>query len=55
MSLSQALEHVKSRRQQASPNAGFILQLEDYEKSLRGALLYTFFLSNPYLFYSLSA
>ncbi|KAH7522383.1 hypothetical protein FEM48_Zijuj07G0132500 [Ziziphus jujuba var. spinosa] len=35
MSLSQALDHVKSRRQQASPNAGFISQLEDYEKSLR--------------------
>ncbi|XP_030515622.1 dual specificity protein phosphatase 1-like [Rhodamnia argentea] len=36
MSLSQALEHVKSRRPQASPNSGFIAQLQDYEKFLRG-------------------
>ncbi|XP_054808008.1 dual specificity protein phosphatase 1 isoform X2 [Prosopis cineraria] len=37
MSLSQALEHVKSRRPTASPNLGFIRQLEDFEKSLQGA------------------
>ncbi|KAK3440884.1 hypothetical protein EUGRSUZ_B01141 [Eucalyptus grandis] len=36
MSLSQALEHVKSQRPQASPNSGFISQLEDYEKFLQG-------------------
>ncbi|KAL3749196.1 hypothetical protein ACJRO7_010312 [Eucalyptus globulus] len=35
MSLSQALEHVKSQRPQASPNSGFISQLEDYEKFLQ--------------------
>ncbi|KAM0985125.1 hypothetical protein ACFX13_012658 [Malus domestica] len=34
MSISQALEHVKSRRPQASPNAGFISQLESFERSL---------------------
>uniref|UniRef100_A0A2P2JH78 protein-tyrosine-phosphatase n=1 Tax=Rhizophora mucronata TaxID=61149 RepID=A0A2P2JH78_RHIMU len=36
MSLSQALEHVKSRRPQAGPNAGFISQLQEFEKSLQG-------------------
>ncbi|XP_056161705.1 dual specificity protein phosphatase 1-like isoform X2 [Syzygium oleosum] len=36
MSLSQALEHVKSRRRQASPNSGFISQLQEYEKFLQG-------------------
>ncbi|KAJ0093331.1 hypothetical protein Patl1_25449 [Pistacia atlantica] len=36
MSLSQALEHVKSRRPQAAPNAGFILQLQEFEKCLQG-------------------
>ncbi|KAG2727415.1 hypothetical protein I3843_01G151900 [Carya illinoinensis] len=35
MSLSQALEHVKSRRPLASPNSGFISQLTDFEKSLQ--------------------
>ncbi|XP_056174961.1 dual specificity protein phosphatase 1-like isoform X3 [Syzygium oleosum] len=35
MSLSQALEHVKSRRRQASPNSGFISQLQEYEKFLQ--------------------
>ncbi|KAJ7980114.1 putative Dual specificity protein phosphatase [Quillaja saponaria] len=35
MSLSQALEYVKARRPQACPNAGFISQLEDFEKSLQ--------------------
>ncbi|RXH70496.1 hypothetical protein DVH24_013242 [Malus domestica] len=36
MSVSQALEHVKSRRPQASPNAGFISQLQSLERSLSG-------------------
>ncbi|KAL4398154.1 hypothetical protein HN51_002759 [Arachis hypogaea] len=36
MSLSEALQHVKSRRPLASPNPGFIRQLEDFEKSLQG-------------------
>ncbi|XP_040996150.1 dual specificity protein phosphatase 1 [Juglans microcarpa x Juglans regia] len=35
MSLSQALEHVKSKRPQAAPNSGFISQLRDFEKSLQ--------------------
>ena len=30
--VSQALAHVKSKRPQAAPNAGFILQLQDLEK-----------------------
>ncbi|KAM5569281.1 dual specificity protein phosphatase 1-like [Rosa sericea] len=34
MSLSEALEHVRSRRPQASPNAGFMSQLQDFERSL---------------------
>ncbi|OWM74209.1 dual specificity protein phosphatase 1B-like isoform X2 [Punica granatum] len=34
MSLSQALEHVKQRRPQASPNIGFIQQLQDFQNSL---------------------
>ncbi|KAI4373967.1 hypothetical protein MLD38_012022 [Melastoma candidum] len=34
MRLPQALEHVKRRRPQAAPNNGFILQLEDFERSL---------------------
>ncbi|KAM1086862.1 hypothetical protein EV1_012484 [Malus domestica] len=41
MSISQALEHVKSRRPQASPNAGFISQLESFERSLCGGLILT--------------
>ncbi|CAH8314339.1 unnamed protein product [Eruca vesicaria subsp. sativa] len=36
MSLNQALEHVKSIRPVACPNAGFIKQLQDLEKSLQG-------------------
>lgn len=36
MSLSQALGHVRSKRTQAAPNSGFMSQLRDYEKSLRG-------------------
>lgn len=39
MSLSQAMGHVKSRRPQAAPNAGFLLQLQELEKSLQGSLL----------------
>ncbi|KAK9288009.1 hypothetical protein L1049_016454 [Liquidambar formosana] len=35
MSLSQALEHVKRQRPQASPNSGFILQLQNFEKALQ--------------------
>ncbi|XP_010532705.1 PREDICTED: dual specificity protein phosphatase 1 isoform X1 [Tarenaya hassleriana] len=36
MTLSQALQHVKSKRPVASPNAGFIKQLEELEKLLLG-------------------
>lgn len=36
MTLAQALQHVKSKRPVASPNAGFIRQLQDLEKSMRG-------------------
>ena len=36
MSLSQALELVKSKRPIACPNGGFIAQLEKFEKSLLG-------------------
>ncbi|KAF8401640.1 hypothetical protein HHK36_012586 [Tetracentron sinense] len=36
MSLSQALDHVKSKRPQAAPNSGFMLQLQNFEESLRG-------------------
>ncbi|OMO85361.1 hypothetical protein COLO4_21655, partial [Corchorus olitorius] len=35
MSLSKALEHVKRRRPQASPNSGFLLQLQHFEKTLQ--------------------
>ncbi|XP_050240434.1 dual specificity protein phosphatase 1 [Quercus robur] len=35
MNLSQALEHVKTKRPRAGPNSGFITQLQDYEKSLQ--------------------
>lgn len=38
MRLSEALGHVKSKRPQAGPNSGFISQLQDFEKSLQGAL-----------------
>ncbi|PQQ06371.1 dual specificity protein phosphatase 1 isoform X1 [Prunus yedoensis var. nudiflora] len=34
MNLSQALEHVKSRRPQAAPNSGFISQLQSFERAL---------------------
>ena len=47
MSLSQAMEHVKSRRPRAGPNSGFISQLQDFEKSLKGA---PFLLHYLYLF-----
>ncbi|XWS09026.1 hypothetical protein CRYUN_Cryun40dG0050600 [Craigia yunnanensis] len=36
MGLSQALEHVKSKRPLAAPNSGFIGQLKELEKSLQG-------------------
>ncbi|KAA8527555.1 hypothetical protein F0562_034730 [Nyssa sinensis] len=36
MSVSQALEHVKSKRPLAGPNPGFMLQLQNFEKSLQG-------------------
>ncbi|XP_021757100.1 dual specificity protein phosphatase 1-like isoform X2 [Chenopodium quinoa] len=36
MTLSQALEYVRSKRRQASPNAGFLQQLQKYEQSLQG-------------------
>ncbi|XP_038708411.1 dual specificity protein phosphatase 1-like [Tripterygium wilfordii] len=35
MSLSQAMEHVKSIRPRAGPNVGFMKQLQDFEKSLQ--------------------
>ncbi|XVF28914.1 hypothetical protein REPUB_Repub15cG0073700 [Reevesia pubescens] len=35
MNLSQALEHVKSKRSLAAPNSGFIRQLKKLEKSLQ--------------------
>ncbi|KAE8698092.1 hypothetical protein F3Y22_tig00110602pilonHSYRG00119 [Hibiscus syriacus] len=37
MSLSQALEHVRSKRPSAAPNPGFILQSKEFEKYLQGA------------------
>ncbi|XVF65058.1 hypothetical protein PTKIN_Ptkin09bG0216000 [Pterospermum kingtungense] len=37
LSLSQALEHVKSKRPLAAPNSGFIQQLKELEKSLQAA------------------
>lgn len=36
MNLTQALEHVKSRRPQAAPNIGFMVQLKDFETALQG-------------------
>ncbi|KAL8515333.1 hypothetical protein ACS0TY_014153 [Phlomoides rotata] len=39
MRLSEALEYVKRKRPCISPNAGFMLQLQTYERSLRGANL----------------
>ncbi|PWA38896.1 dual specificity protein phosphatase 1 [Artemisia annua] len=36
MSLSEALDLVKSKRSVASPNSGFMLQLQNYEKCLGG-------------------
>ncbi|XP_002517161.2 dual specificity protein phosphatase 1 isoform X3 [Ricinus communis] len=38
LSLTQALQHVKSTRPQAAPNSGFISQLRDYEKTQQGIL-----------------
>ncbi|KAK3019835.1 hypothetical protein RJ639_004080 [Escallonia herrerae] len=40
MSLSKALEYVQSKRPVAAPNSGFMLQLQDYEKILRGTLAF---------------
>ncbi|ANM64884.1 Dual specificity phosphatase catalytic domain [Arabidopsis suecica] len=40
MTLAQALQHVKSKRPVASPNAGFIRQLQDLEKSMQGMPYY---------------
>jgi len=37
MSMSEALKHAKSKRPIASPNSGFMLQLQNFEKSLRGS------------------
>jgi len=37
MSVSEALKHVKNKRPIASPNSGFMLQLQNFEKSLRGS------------------
>nr|XP_043623968.1 dual specificity protein phosphatase 1-like [Erigeron canadensis] len=36
MSLSEALNLVKSKRSAAAPNSGFMLQLQNFEKSLQG-------------------
>ncbi|KAL3812692.1 hypothetical protein ACJIZ3_013960 [Penstemon smallii] len=36
MSLSEAMEHVKGKRPVVSPNSGFMLQLANYERYLRG-------------------
>jgi atypical dual specificity phosphatase len=36
MSLSDSLSHVKGKREISSPNSGFIDQLADYEKKLKG-------------------
>ncbi|KAE9453179.1 hypothetical protein C3L33_14948, partial [Rhododendron williamsianum] len=36
MSMSEALKHVKSKRPIASPNSGFMTQLQNFEKSLQG-------------------
>ena len=45
MSLSQALEFVKSKRPVAAPNRGFISQLQEFEKSLLGTQLFYHFCS----------
>ncbi|KAK7361902.1 hypothetical protein VNO77_03993 [Canavalia gladiata] len=36
MSFSEAMQHVRRKRPSAYPNAGFIQQLEDFEKSIQG-------------------
>ncbi|KAG9135560.1 hypothetical protein Leryth_002303 [Lithospermum erythrorhizon] len=36
MTFSEAFEFVKSRRPVAGPNAGFVLQLQNYEKTIKG-------------------
>lgn len=40
MNLSEALEHVKRKRPVASPNSGFISQLQNFERSLQGTCLF---------------
>ncbi|KAL0414596.1 UNVERIFIED_CONTAM: Dual specificity protein phosphatase 1 [Sesamum radiatum] len=37
MSFAEALEYVKTKRPVASPNSGFMLQLQEYERSLRAS------------------
>ncbi|KAG7026256.1 Dual specificity protein phosphatase 1 [Cucurbita argyrosperma subsp. argyrosperma] len=37
MNLTEALEHVKSRRPQASPNVGFMVQLKEFETTLQAS------------------
>ncbi|CAN1129446.1 Dual specificity protein phosphatase 1B [Linum perenne] len=39
MTLSQALQHVRSRRPQANPNPGFISQLRKFQQTLQDDLL----------------
>ena len=46
MTLAQALQHVQSIRPVASPNAGFIKQLQDLEKSLQGNNAFSVFLNS---------
>lgn len=51
MSLFEALEHVKSKRPTASPNPGFLCQLQNFEKSLRGTYYLATYLSYLIDFY----
>ncbi|KAK8480278.1 hypothetical protein V6N11_057048, partial [Hibiscus sabdariffa] len=46
MRFSRALEHVKRRRPQVSPNPGFVLQLQHFEKSLRSRSYFGHFLQS---------
>ncbi|KAL0537916.1 hypothetical protein IC582_026907 [Cucumis melo] len=46
MNLTQALEHVKSRRPQAAPNIGFMVQLKDFETALQASRVDEMQLSN---------
>ncbi|CAN1280488.1 Dual specificity protein phosphatase 1B [Linum perenne] len=45
MTLSQALQHVRSRRPQANPNPGFISQLRKFQQTLQGESLAYFMVS----------